>query len=135
MDNFWETGFPTIMTFMGLIVTAVYGPKVMAKVQGKQKIEEIKTEGDANAETLYVQNMSVLLTEYKEQVSGFRDELTAVRKEFALFREQHDKQVLEYENRIAYLEIQSEKKDEIIEELEADIIKKDGIIEALKGEK
>lgn len=134
MEGFWNSGFPAFLTLIGVIVSAIYGPKTVAKIQGKQKIEEIRTEGDANAETLYVQNMSVLLTEYKEQVSGFRDELTAVRKEFALFREQHEKKVVEYEDRIAFLEIQAEKKDEKIEELEADIIMKDGIIATLKGD-
>lgn len=135
MGNFWNSNFPALLTLIGVVVSAVYGPKTIAKIQGKQKIEEIRTEGDTNAETLYVQNMSVLLTEYKEQVSGFREELTAVRKEFALFKEQHEKKVLEYEDRIAFLEIQAEQKDEKIEELEADIIIKDDIIATLKGEK
>lgn len=134
MEGFWNSGFPAFLTLIGVIVSAIYGPKTVAKIQGKQKIEEIRTEGDANAETLYVQNMSVLLTEYKEQVAGFRNELTVVREEFALFKEQHNKEVLEYENKIAFLEIEIEHKDDRIEELETVVISKDSIIATLKGE-
>lgn len=134
MEGFWNSGFPAFLTLIGVIVSAIYGPKTVAKIQGKQKIEEIRTEGDANAETLYVQNMSVLLTEYKEQVAGFRNELTVVREEFALFKEQHNKEVLEYENKIAFLEIEIEHKDDRIEELETVVISKDSIIATLKGD-
>jgi len=134
LEGFWNSGFPAFLTLIGVIVSAIYGPKTVAKIQGKQKIEEIRTEGDANAETLYVQNMSVLLTEYKEQVAGFRNELTVVREEFALFKEQHNKEVLEYENKIAFLEIEIEHKDDRIEELETVVISKDSIIATLKGD-
>ena len=140
MPEFWNSGFPALLTFAGLIVTAVWGPKAVAKIQGKQKIKEIQTEGDSNAETLYVKNMSILLTEYKEQVSGFKEELKGVREEFAKFREQHDKDVEEYERQINYYKLEFERKDDKIDELqvivseqELVIVKKDEIIADLKG--
>lgn len=37
MDKFWESGFPQIITLVGLFVTAYLGPKAVAKVQGKTK--------------------------------------------------------------------------------------------------
>lgn len=135
MDNFWNSGLPAFLTLVGVIVSAVWGPKTVAKIQGKQKIDEIKTEGDNSAETLYIKNMSVLLTEYKEQVAGFKNELAAVRQEFAEFKEQQEQKAEEYEKKIAFLEIQIEQKDDEIEELEGKIIVKDNIIATLKGEK
>ena len=132
---------PSIFTLVGLVISAVWGPSVVAKVQGKMRISEVKTEGDSNAESMYVQNMSVILGEYKEQVSGFRNELENVRKEFASFKDAHNKEVAEYQSKIAFIELQIENKDDQIEELETEIIEiktdniaKEGIILALKGE-
>lgn len=130
-----------VLTFFSGVVATYYGPKKKAEVEGKSKVEEVKMEGDSNAEVMYVTNMSVILGEYKEQVSGFRNELENVRKEFASFKDAHNKEVAEYQSKIAFLELQIENKDDQIEELETEIIEiktdniaKDGIILALKGE-
>ena len=91
MDKFWESGFPQIITLVGLFVTAYLGPKAVAKVQGKNKVDEVKTEGDSTTETMYIQEMKTIISEYKEQVQGFKEQLAAVRSEFAEFKKAHEK--------------------------------------------
>lgn len=124
----------SVVPLVGLMISAVLGPSIVAKIQGKIKISEVQTEGDKNAESMYVQNMSVILSEYKEQVSGFRNELQSVRKEFAEFKDVHNKEVEEFITKINFLELQIENKDEKIEDLEAKMILKNKIILDLGGE-
>ncbi|MDV7740894.1 MULTISPECIES: hypothetical protein [Enterococcus] len=120
MDRFWTSGFPQIMTIIGVFLSAVYGPKLVAKVQGKNKVEEVKTEGDNNAEALYIQNMGNIIEGYRLQVKEFKDELAAVRSEFREFKEEHEKQVTAYKEQIGFLELQVEQRDERIQELEGE---------------
>lgn len=120
MDSFWTSGFPQIMTIIGVFLSAVYGPKLVAKVQGKNKVEEVKTEGDNNAEALYIQNMGNIIEGYRLQVKEFKDELAAVRSEFREFKEEHEKQVTAYKEQIGFLELQVEERDERIQELEGE---------------
>lgn len=120
MDKFWTSGFPQIMTIIGVFLSAVYGPKLVAKVQGKNKVEEVKTEGDNNAEALYIQNMGNIIEGYRLQVKEFKDELAAVRSEFREFKEEHEKQVTAYKEQIGFLELQVEERDERIQELEGE---------------
>lgn len=120
MDRFWANGFPQIMTIIGVFLSAVYGPKLVAKVQGKNKVEEVKTEGDNNAEALYIQNMGNIIEGYRLQVKEFKDELAAVRSEFREFKEEHEKQVTAYKEQIGFLELQVEERDERIQELEGE---------------
>ncbi|MBF0015315.1 hypothetical protein HAX42_13975 [Enterococcus casseliflavus] len=120
MDRFWTSGFPQIMTIIGVFLSAVYGPKLVAKVQGKNKVEEVKTEGDNNAEALYIQNMGNIIEGYRLQVKEFKDELAAVRSEFKEFKEEHEKQVTAYKEQIGFLELQVEERDERIQELEGE---------------
>ncbi|MBO1096803.1 hypothetical protein FQS90_09735 [Enterococcus casseliflavus] len=120
MDRFWTSGFPQIMTIIGVFLSAVYGPKLVAKVQGKNKVEEVKTEGDNNAEALYIQNMGNIIEGYRLQVKEFKDELAAVRSEFREFKEEHEKQVTAYKEQIVFLELQVEERDERIQELEGE---------------
>ena len=120
MDRFWTSGFPQIMTIIGVFLSAVYGPKLVAKVQGKNKVEEVKTEGDNNAEALFIQNMGNIIEGYRLQVKEFKDELAAVRSEFREFKEEHEKQVTAYKEQIGFLELQVEERDERIQELEGE---------------
>lgn len=120
MDRFWTSGFPQIMTIIGVFLSAVYGPKLVAKVQGKNKVEEVKTEGDNNAEALYIQNMGNIIEGYRLQVKEFKDELAAVRSEFREFKKEHEKQVTAYKEQIGFLELQVEERDERIQELEGE---------------
>lgn len=135
MNNILEN-IPSILVFAGVVVSAVYGPKTLAKFNITAKKEEIKLEGDNNAEVMYVSNMSVILSEYKEQVSGFRNELESVRQEFAAFKDAHNKEVEGYKSQITFLKIQLEKeedrveeRDSRIEELESYVRIKDEIID------
>ena len=51
----------------------------------------MKTEGDSTTETMYIQEMKTIISEYKEQVQGFKEQLAAVRSEFAEFKKAHEK--------------------------------------------
>ncbi|MCO8286693.1 hypothetical protein [Tetragenococcus halophilus] len=113
-----DSGLGQILTFLGIVVSAWQGPKVVAKIQGENKIDEIKTEGDSKAEELYVNHISEVIKEYRDQVQGFKEELAKVRQEFADFREEHEKEVKAYKQQISFLEIEIETKDNRILELE-----------------
>ena len=119
------------------LLSAIGGGLIAAiSSYAKNKSDERKTkiEGEANTEGIYVQNMSLIIEGYKEQVSGFRDELTRVRSEFEDFKKQHSETVENYRGQIVFLKLQIESKDERIEELEEAVMAKDIEIAFLKGE-
>lgn len=119
------------------LLSALIGGGVTAitsYMKNKTDVKKAHLEGEHNTEGIYVQNMSLILQEYKEQVSGFRGELTRVKEEFEEFRQQHKKEVAQYRKQIEFLELQVEEKDERIEELEEELIVRDGVIRGLKGE-
>lgn len=120
MDKFWDSGLPQLLTLVGVFVSGYFGPKALTKMQGKNKVEEVKTEGDNNAEALYIQNMGNIIEGYRLQVKEFKDELAAVRSEFREFKEEHEKQVTAYKEQIGFLELQVEQRDERIQELEGE---------------
>mgnify|MGYP000207792218 CR=1 FL=1 len=113
-----DSGLGQILTFLGIVVSAWQGPKVVAKIQGKNKVDEIKTEGDRKAEELYVNHIGEVIKEYRDQVQGFKQELEKVKEEFKQFREEHEKEVNDYKQQISFMEIEMEKKDARIQELE-----------------
>lgn len=130
-----------LISLGGIGLSAVYGPKMIKKQQDVKELNQVRTEGDASTEQMYITNMGLLLTEYKEQVSGFKEELREVRKEFSAFRHQQEKKTLEYENKINFLEIQIEDKNDKIDELEVAIneyeiaiVEKNALILELKGD-
>jgi len=133
MDKFWDSGLPQLLTLVGVFVSGYFGPKALTKMQGKNKVEEVKTEGDNNAEALYIQNMGNIIEGYRLQVKEFKDELAAVRSEFREFKKEHEKQVTAYKEQIGFLELQVEERDERIQELEGEneILKNENTI--LKG--
>lgn len=134
MDKFWDSGLPQLLTLVGVFVSGYFGPKALTKMQGKNKVEEVKTEGDNNAEALYIQNMGNIIEGYRLQVKEFKDELVAVRSEFREFKEEHEKQVTAYKEQIGYLELQVEERDERIQERDERIQELEGENETLKNE-
>lgn len=106
-------------TWIAALIAGVFtylGTRTTTK--GTVKSEKLK--GEANTEGMYVENMSLILAEYKEQVSGFRQEVKMLREEnaelkddFSQFKQSHYTEVREYKNIIA-------NKDERIEELETE---------------
>ena len=86
-------------TILASVITALltfWGTKKQAAYQLKEK--------EANTEGMYVQNMAMILAEYKEQVSGFREELRVLKAEFSDFRREHYKKIEEYKIYVAELE-------------------------------
>ena len=134
MDN-----LPSILSFMGLFITAVYGPKVVAKMQGKQKMKQVKMEGDSRAEELYVTHIEKTLDRYEKQIEDMEKEFNrrmeeAERRFNLRFDELKREMEQEKEKERNYYLKEIEVRDERIEELEVLILTKDELIEKLKGE-
>lgn len=85
----------------------------LSKIQTQEA--KTKAEIETNAEGIYVANMGFIIGEFKEQVSGFKFELSAVRKEFAEFKEQHHKKIAEYDILVDTLEKYVSDRDATIE--------------------
>lgn len=138
----WEIlneNFSGFLTLAGVIVTAFYGPKALAKFQGKQKIAEIQTEGDSRAEELYVTHVEKTLDRYEKQMlqmeKDYNRRLAEVEERFnqrmdSLKKEMEQKREKE---RIYYV-AEIEKRDDRIEELEAENVELKERISYLKGE-
>ena len=80
------------------------------RLQVRGTIQSKKVESEANTEGIYVENMSVILSEYQEQVSSFRKEISVLKDEFAQFKQKHYKEVREYKELV---DDQAERIDEL----------------------
>lgn len=120
------------MTFFGIGLSAYFGPKMIEKRQEAAESKQAALEGSASTEQMYITNMNIIIAEYKEQVAGFKDELKAVREEFAEFKEDNVIKILAYENKIKFLELKIEKKEYALVEAHATILSKDAIILELR---
>lgn len=108
------------------IITAV-GTYFMTHAKVKHEVEGKVVESNANKESssiqarattegMYIESMELILTEYKEQVASFRDEVQELRKdnkelkaEFDVFRAKHKDEVAKYE--VWVIELQEENED------------------------
>lgn len=70
------------------------------RFQTKGTIQAKKMDTDSHTEGIYVQNITTILTEYKDQVSTLRNELSELKEEFAQFKQQHHKEIREYKSMI-----------------------------------
>lgn len=84
-----------------------------------------KAESDSSTEGIYVQNMEMILKEYKEQVSAFRTEVRAlkdenkdIRKQLEELKSERSEIIEEFNKERTYYERELELKDEIIEGLQ-----------------
>jgi predicted RNase H-like nuclease (RuvC/YqgF family) len=98
-----------------------------------------KIESDSSTEGIYVQNMEMILKEYKEQVSAFRTEVRAlkdenkdIRKQLEELKSERSEIIEEFNKERTYYERELELKDEIIDELNVQIAEKDEIIGELR---
>lgn len=113
-----------VAAFVGWL-TYVYGPLILAKIQGKQKKEEVKLEGDSRAEELYVTHIEKTLDRYEKQIiqmemdfnkrmasaeKNFNDRIDGIKEEF---EKDKAKEKVFYESEL-------EKRDDKIEELEVE---------------
>ncbi|MDN6288895.1 MAG: hypothetical protein L0J63_01245 [Tetragenococcus koreensis] len=96
------------------IITAVL-TYLGTRTKGQADIKRQELESETNSEGMYVENMSVILSEYKEQVSGFRDEVrqlraenASIKQEFNEFRKASNKKVEEYKKYVDLLETENE---------------------------
>lgn len=68
------------------------------KTKGTIRAKEM--DADSHVESVYVQNITTVLTEYKEQVSTLRNELSDLKYEFAQFKQQHYQEQREFKTMI-----------------------------------
>lgn len=114
---------PSILSLIGLFITAVYGPKVVAKMQGKQKMKQVKMEGDSRAEELYVTHIEKTLDRYEKQIKEMEKEFNrrmeeAERRFNLRFDELKREMEKEKEKERNYYLKEIEVRDDRIEELE-----------------
>lgn len=109
------------------IVTAVL-TYLGTRTQGKYNVKRQEVESETNSEGMYVENMSVILAEYKDQVSGFRDEVKqlredneAIKKEFEEFRKSSEQKMDEYKKYVDLLETENEELKEENAELKLEV--------------
>ena len=95
------------------IVTAVL-TYLGTRTKGQADIKRQQLESETNSEGMYVENMSVILAEYKEQVSGFRDEVrqlraenASIKQEFNEFRKVSNEKMEEYKKYAELLETEN----------------------------
>lgn len=113
-------------TIIATIITAAL-TYLGTKKQTEHQLKGKQLESEANTEGMYVQNMSMILAEYKEQVSGFRNELSLVKQEFSEFKKEHYRKIEEYKFYVAELEEENEALKDEITDLKVEV-------EHLKGE-
>lgn len=140
--EFIENYFPLFLTFIGGITASYYGPKALAKIQGAQKIAEVKTEGDSQVEVEYISGMKDLVKEFRTSVNEYKLEVSALRTEIKELKNEMREKEKEHAQIIFGYELALEKKDDELEkneiekeELRAQIVVRDNIIATLKGER
>lgn len=88
------------MNSENVIVAIITGVLTYFATQTKSKydVKRQEIESDSTTEGIYVENITTILAEYKEQVSSFREEVKGLRKEnralkgeFKRFKESHKK--------------------------------------------
>ena len=108
-----------VTTAIVAIVSSI-GTYFATRIQSQYSLRSKMVESDSATEGMYVQNMELILREYKEQVSGFRAEVAELRsenkrikQEFRDFKDMHYKEMEEY---MEYISIVDTEKKELLEE-------------------
>ena len=108
-----------VTTAIVAIVSSL-GTYFATRIQSQYSLRSKRLESDSATEGIYVQNMEMILREYKEQVSGFRQEVAELRsenkrikQEFREFKDMHYKEMEEY---LEYINIVDTEKKELLEE-------------------
>ena len=123
-----------VTTAIVAIVSSL-GTYFATRIQSQYSLRSKKIESDSATEGIYVQNMEMILREYKEQVSSFRDEVSTLReenrllkKDFDSFKRKHREEMDEYKKYVDLLETENEN----LKEENADL--KEEISILIKGE-
>lgn len=123
MDKFLEN-LPLAVTAFIAWLTYVYGPKVLARIQGKAKKEEVKLEGDIKAEELYLAATERQYTRYEAEIEriekNFNRRIEDMEKEF---KKKFDEINHKYNHLLeekSFLEKEIEIRDDRIDELETE---------------
>lgn len=120
--------FTPLWSLLTIIVSAVWGPAWLAKIQGKNKTSELKVEGDSKVETEYIAGMRDVIKEYRESVNGYKEEVIKLRDELKSVKQEFKDEKIKHQEIINQYENQLEQKDDEIEMLHVSILEKDGII-------
>ena len=128
-----------ITTAIVAIVSSL-GTYFATRIQSQYSLRSKRIESDSATEGIYVQNMEMILREYKEQVSGFRAEVAELRsenkrikQEFRDFKDMHYKEMEEYMEYISIVDTEKKALVEENEELKIENIELKSEISTLKG--
>ena len=128
-----------VTTAIVAIVSSI-GTYFATRIQSQYSLRSKRIESDSATEGIYVQNMEMILREYKEQVSGFRAEVAELRsenkrikQEFRDFKDMHYKEMEEYMEYISIVDTEKKALVEEIEELKIENIELKSDISTLKG--
>lgn len=86
-----------------------------AERDNSAQLDKEKQAHDSELEKFYALQMTTIIGEYKEQLSGLRSEIDKLKTEFSEFRKSHEKEVTEYKR---YIEMLEEENDGLKIELE-----------------
>ena len=128
-----------VTTAIVAIVSSI-GTYFATRIQSQYSLHSKRIESDSATEGIYVQNMEMILREYKEQVSGFRAEVAELRsenkrikQEFREFKDMHYKEMEEYMEYISIVDTEKKALVEENEELKIENIELKSEISTLKG--
>lgn len=106
-----------------------------AQAEAKAELDQKNIVEDSNVQSIYTQNMNVILSEYKEQVSGFRSEVGRLNTKIDDLEKKYETDISAYKTQVEFLEEKVEdlevEKSHLKEENE--ILKSEN--EELKGER
>ena len=129
-----------VTTAIVAIVSSL-GTYFATRIQSQYSLRSKRIESDSATEGIYVQNMEMILREYKEQVSGFRAEVAELRsenkrikQEFRDFKDMHYKEMEEYMEYISIVDTEKKALVEENEELKLENVELRVEISTLKGE-
>ena len=128
-----------VTTAIVAIVSSL-GTYFATRIQSQYSLRSKRIESDSATEGIYVQNMEMILREYKEQVSGFRAEVAELRsenkrikQEFRDFKDMHYKEMEEYMEYISIVDTEKKTLVEENEELKIENIELKSELSTLKG--
>ena len=128
-----------VTTAIVAIVSSL-GTYFATRMQSQYSLRSKRIESDSATEGIYVQNMEMILREYKEQVSGFRAEVAELRsenkrikQEFRDFKDMHYKEMEEYMEYISIVDVEKKALVEENEELKIENSELKSEISTLKG--
>jgi len=79
-----------------------------AQLEAKAELDQKTVSEDSNVQSIYTQNMNVILAEYKEQVSGFRSEVGRLNAKIDELEKKYEDDIKANKSQVEFLEEKNE---------------------------